>query len=46
LIRSEAQRSIREAFEKRFEETKLKKLCQLLPGLLSEDQRAPFIDPD
>jgi len=37
---------IKEAFDKRFEEVKLKKLRQLLPGLLPEDQRPLFVDPE
>lgn len=37
---------IKEAFDKRFEEIKLKKLRQLLPGLLPEDQRPLFVDPE
>ncbi len=37
---------IREAFEKRFEEIKLKKLREHIPGLLPKDKRPPFIDPD
>lgn len=37
---------IKEAFDKRFEEIKLKKIRQLLPGLLPEDQRPLFVDPE
>ena len=37
---------IKEAFDKRFEEIKLKKLRQLLPGLLPDDQRPLFVDPE
>ena len=37
---------IREAFDKRFEEIKLKKLREHIPGLLPKDKRPPFIDPD
>jgi hypothetical protein len=37
---------VQEAFEKRFEELKLKKMRKHLPGVLPEDQRPPFSDPD
>lgn len=37
---------IREAFEKRFEEIKLKRIRRDLPGLLPEGERPAFIDPD
>jgi hypothetical protein len=37
---------VKEAFDSRFEEIKLKKLREHLPGLLSEDQRPPFVDPE
>jgi hypothetical protein len=37
---------IREAFEKRFEEIKLKRMRRDLPALLPEEERPPFIDPD
>ncbi|HVY54236.1 MAG TPA: putative Na+/H+ antiporter, partial [Thermodesulfobacteriota bacterium] len=37
---------IREAFEKRFEEMRLKKIRRYLPGVLPEDMRPEFIDPD
>ncbi|MGE5256328.1 MAG: putative Na+/H+ antiporter [Hyphomicrobiales bacterium] len=37
---------IREAFEKRFEEIKLKRMRRDLPRLLPEEERPPFIDPD
>ncbi|HET7288898.1 MAG TPA: putative Na+/H+ antiporter, partial [Thermodesulfobacteriota bacterium] len=37
---------IREAFEKRFEEIRLKKIRKYLPGVLPEDMRPEFLDPD
>jgi hypothetical protein len=37
---------LREAFNQRFEEIKLLRLRKMLPGLLPEDKRAIFIDPD
>ena len=37
---------IREAFEKRFEEIRLRKIRRYLPGILPEEQRPEFIDPD
>jgi hypothetical protein len=37
---------IKEAFDKRFKEIELQKMRQLLPGLLPEDQRPPFVDPE
>ena len=37
---------IKEAFDKRFNEIKLQKLRQLLPGLLPEDERPLFVDPE
>jgi hypothetical protein len=37
---------LQEAFDLRFEEIKLLCLRKMLPGLLPEDKRAPFIDPD
>lgn len=37
---------IREAFEKRFSEMRLKKIRKFLPGLLPEDMRPEFVDPD
>ena len=40
------ERLIREAFEKRFEEIRLKKIRKFLPGLLPENMRPEFIDPD
>jgi hypothetical protein len=37
---------IREAFDKRFEEIRLSRMRERLPGLLPEDQRPEFLDPD
>ena len=37
---------IKEAFDKRFKEIELQKMRQLIPGLLPEDQRPPFVDPE
>lgn len=37
---------IQEAFDKRFEEIRLKKMRELFPGLLPENERPPFVDPD
>ncbi len=37
---------IKEAFDKRFKEIELQKLRQLLPGVLPEDQRPLFVDPE
>jgi hypothetical protein len=37
---------VKEAFDKRFEEIELQKMRQLVPGLLPEDQRPPFLDPE
>ncbi|KAB2833513.1 MAG: hypothetical protein F9K51_03425, partial [Candidatus Dadabacteria bacterium] len=37
---------IREAFEKRFEEIRLRKIRKYLPGVLPEDMRPEFTDPD
>ncbi|MGD8971504.1 MAG: putative Na+/H+ antiporter, partial [Desulfobacterales bacterium] len=37
---------IKEAFDKRFEEIELQKMRQHIPGLLPEDQRPPFVDPE
>jgi hypothetical protein len=37
---------IREAFDKRFEEIRLTRMREYLPGLLSEEQRPTFLDPD
>lgn len=36
---------VKEAFEQRFEELKLQKLQEVLPGILPPEKRAPFIDP-
>ncbi len=40
------QNLVQEAFDKRFEEIKLAKMREFLPGLLSEQDRAAFRDPD
>ena len=40
------ERLIREAFEKRFEEVRLKKIRRYLPGILPADMRPEFLDPD
>jgi hypothetical protein len=40
------ERLIREAFEKRFEEIRLKKIRRYLPGILPADMRPEFLDPD
>ncbi len=37
---------VEEAFEQRFEETKIHQMRQALPGLLPADQRPAFRDPD
>ena len=37
---------IKEAFDKRFKEIELQKMRQHIPGLLPEDQRPPFYDPE
>lgn len=37
---------IREAFDKRFEEIRLNRMRERLPGLLPEEQRPEFLDPD
>jgi hypothetical protein len=37
---------VRQAFDQRFEEIRLAKLRELMPGLLSESERPPFRDPD
>ena len=37
---------IKEAFDKRFKEIELQKMRQHIPGLLAEDQRPPFVDPE
>jgi hypothetical protein len=37
---------IREAFEQRFEEIRLREMRRLMPGLLPVDQRGTFDDPD
>jgi hypothetical protein len=37
---------VRQAFDLRFEEIRLAKLRELMPGLLPESERAPFRDPD
>jgi Na+/H+ antiporter NhaD/arsenite permease-like protein len=37
---------IRESFDKRFEEIRLSRMREHLPGLLPEEQRAEFLDPD
>jgi hypothetical protein len=37
---------IREAFDKRFEEVRITKMRRYLPGLLPEEQRPEFRDPD
>jgi len=36
----------KEAFDKRFKEIELQKMRQHIPGLLPEDQRPPFVDPE
>jgi hypothetical protein len=40
------ERLIREAFEKRFQEIRLRKIRRFLPGLLPENMRPEFVDPD
>jgi hypothetical protein len=40
------ERLIREAFEKRFQEIKLRKIRRFLPGVLPENMRPEFVDPD
>jgi hypothetical protein len=40
------ERLIREAFEKRFEVIRLKKIRRYLPGILPADMRPEFLDPD
>ena len=40
------QELVREAFEKRFEEIKLRRIRRDMPGLLPAAERPPFIDPD
>ncbi|MEW6143705.1 MAG: putative Na+/H+ antiporter [Thermodesulfobacteriota bacterium] len=40
------ERLIREAFEKRFQEIKLRKIRRFLPGVLPESMRPEFVDPD
>ena len=40
------QNLIQEAFDKRFEEVKLSRMREFLPGLLAEQDRAEFRDPD
>jgi len=37
---------IRDAFDRRFEEILKVRMCEYLPGMLPEDQRPPFMDPD
>jgi hypothetical protein len=37
---------IREAFDQRFEEIRLREIRRLLPGLLPVEQRGTFVDPD
>ena len=37
---------VKEAFDKRFKEIELRKMRQLLPGLLPENQRPLFVDPE
>ena len=37
---------IKEVFDKRFKEIEFQKMRQLIPGLLPEDQRPPFVDPE
>jgi len=37
---------VQDAFDQRFEEIRLSKMRQTLPGLLPEDQRPVFMDPD
>jgi len=36
----------KEAFDQRFEELKLLKMQEMLPGILPPEKRAPFIDPN
>jgi len=40
------QKLVQEAFDKRFEEVKLSRMREFLPGLLPEQDRADFRDPD
>ena len=37
---------VREAFSRRFEEIKLREIRRLYPGILPDERRGPFIDPD
>jgi hypothetical protein len=37
---------VKQAFEERFEEVKLREMRRALPGLLPPEQRGPFVDPD
>jgi len=37
---------IREAFDKRFQEILRARMSEYLPGLMPEEQRPPFVDPD
>ncbi len=37
---------VREVFQREYDEIRLRKMRQTLPGLLPEDRRAPFVDPD
>jgi hypothetical protein len=37
---------VKQAFEERFEEVKLREMRRALPGLLPPEQRGPFEDPD
>jgi hypothetical protein len=46
LLKQGAPILVREAFEKQFEEIKLKNFRRNLPVLLPEDRRSPFLDPD
>jgi hypothetical protein len=40
------ERLIREAFEKRFQEIRLKKVRRYLPGVLPQNMRPEYVDPD
>ena len=37
---------VKEAFDQRFEEIRIYRMRQLYPGLLSEDERTAFVDPE
>jgi len=37
---------VREVFEQRFDEIRTSKMCELYPGMLPEDERPAFVDPE